>query len=72
MEEKRTFNPRYLFFLSILVWIAVVIIYIVPLEQGKRKLVSAAICLVGILMLVFIRALRRWFQGEDDVWVNRR
>ncbi len=65
-------NPRYLFLLSILVWITVVIIYIVPLDHGRKKLVAAAICFVGIFILACIRALWRWFQGDDDLWANRR
>jgi hypothetical protein len=72
MGMERRFNPRYLFFLSILIWIGVVIIFIAPLEQGKRKIVSAAVCFVGILILACIRALWRWFQGDDELWANHR
>lgn len=65
---KKLFSTQYLFVLAVLVWIMVVLVYFIPLDDGRKNRGAGFIFLVGLLVLFLLRTLWRWLMGHKNPW----
>ena len=65
---RKTIKSQYLFALAGLLWAAVVFLNASPLINGRPNRIAGMVFFVGLFAIYCVRAMWRWWQGEENIW----